>query len=209
MTTCNDLLRRAFRAIGVIAAGKSPTGANAETGLEYLQSLILDLPGLLKNAVWCDVAVAAAYTAREGDRCTVTGSGAVTLPITTTCDGRARPPRDLARVQIIGSTPNAGLWVYSATKAAWANVNGLQISSESPFGAEDDEGLAFMLAVNMAAEYGAEGELGQRTASIAQRAAHSFRSRFKRAGPVDWSRPEPLSPLIIVDGYGLPSDCDY
>lgn len=202
MSTCNDIVRRALRAIGVVAAGKSPTGSDAQSGMEYLQSLILDLPGLLKNGRWREVAVTGPYTAREGDRCTVSSPGVVTLPVTT-C---ARPPHDLARVQILGAADNAGLWIYIATKGAWGRLDALTIEDDMPFGAEDDAGLAAMLAVNMASEYGEESELGQRTVAAAQTAARSFRARFKKAEPIDWSRPEPCGPLEISAD---PSFCDY
>lgn len=210
MSTCNDIVRRALRALGVVAAGKAPAGSDAESGMEYLQSLVLDLPGLLKNGRWCEIAVSGAYTAREGDRCMVTSPGVVTLPASVSCGQGARPPQDLARVQILGAgATNAGLWIYSATKAAWSQVDALEITDDSPFGSEDDEGLAFMLAVNMAGEYGGEGELGQRTVAIAQQAARSFRSRFKRAQPIDWSRPEPLSPLSACDEGPYLDGCNY
>lgn len=209
-TTCADLGRRALRAVGAIPAGKIPSGINAETVQEYLQSVILDLPGLLKNGRFHEVAVTSAYTARESDRCTVTAPGVVTLPTTVSCEGYTRPPRDLARVQILGAdVTNAGLWVYSATLAIWSNVLGLKGSSDSPFGPEDDQGVAFITAVNIAADYGAEAELGQRTIAIANEATKSFRSRFKRSQPIDWSRPEPFDPLSGHDGHSLPNWCDY
>lgn len=198
MTTPRDIVRRGLRAIGELSAGKQPSGSDAADGLERLQSLILDLPGLLHNARWCEVAVSTAYTAREGERCTVTSPGAVTLPTTVTCDGVTRPPRDLSRVQILGaSATNAGLWIYSATRGAWGQADELTISSTLPFGSEDEEGLAAMFAVNIAAEYGGEADLGQRTIGTADRAARSFRSRFKKAEPRDWSRPEPCDPLDL------------
>lgn len=198
MSTALDIVRRALRSIGVIAAGKAPTGADQSDGLERLQSVILGLPGLLHNGRWCEVAVSSAYTARESDRCTVTAPGVVTLPTTITCDGASRQPRDLAKAQIIGEdATNAGLWLYSASKGAWAQADALVISSEIPFGAEDDAGLAAILAVDMAAEYGDEAELGQRTVASAQIATASFRARFKKSEPIDWTRPEPCGPLEI------------
>lgn len=191
-STCNDVVRRGLRAMGAVSAGKVPAGVDADSGMEYLQSLILDLPGLLKDARWTEVAVAAAYTANEGDRCTVTGSGAVTLP-TSYYDCRTasnRPPQDLARVHILGSVANAGLWIWSATRGSWARVDALTPSTDLPFGEEDVQGLAMLLAVNIAAEYGAENELGQRNIAIANAQSKSFRSRLKRAAPDDPTRPD-------------------
>lgn len=197
MTTCQDIIRRALRANGIVAAGKSPSGADAADALERLQSVILGLPGLLHGGFWREAAVNSAYTAREGDRCTVTAPGVVTLPTVITCDGCSRPPRDLARVQILGTAANAGLWLYSATKSAWGQADALTIEGDLPFGDEDAAGLVALLAVDIAAEYGGEAEVGQRTVVVAQTAARSFRARLKKALPTDWSRPEPCDPLEI------------
>lgn len=195
MSTTRDIIRRALRLIGVLASGQEPGGSDAADGLERLQSLILGLPGLVHNAHWREVATHAAYVAKEGERITVTAPGAVTLPSIITwnpaldpfCDPSglewddcttARPPYDLARVQIIGQTPpNAGLWVYSASNAAWRRADGLKITSDCPFGVEDDGGLAAILAVDVVDEFG--GQVGQRTLAVAQQSARSFRARFK------------------------------
>jgi hypothetical protein len=198
MSTALDIVRRSLRAIGVLAAGKQPTGSDPADALERLQSVILGLPGLLHNGRWREVATSASYTAKEGERISVTGAVTITLPSTITCVGATRPPLDLARVQILGaSVTNAGLWVYSASKGSWGQADRLTISGELPFGAEDDAGLAALLAVDMASEYGDEAELGQRTIATAQAAARSFRARFKKTEPINWSRPEPCDPLEI------------
>src|SRR5580765_3968950 len=128
MATCQDIIRRAMRVMGLLQGGQEPSGADAADGLERLQSIVMGLPGLALNGYWREKAVSAAYTAREGERITVTGAVAITLPATITppCgdgDGDSddiRPPKDLAKVQIIGaSVANPGVWLYSATKAAW------------------------------------------------------------------------------------------
>lgn len=193
MSTAQNTVRRALRLMGVLFRGREPSGADAADGLERLQTLILALPGLQLNGVWREVAVTAAYTAREGDRCTVTAPGAVTLPLTVTpCDGElggcTRPPLDLAKVQIIGAVPNAGVWLYSATKGAWGQADALTLKSELPFGGEDDDGVAALLAVNMQDEY-SETPLGDRSVALAQQFARSARARLKKAEPPDHRRP--------------------
>lgn len=202
MSTALDIMRRALRAIGVLKAGKEPTGPDAQDALEHLQSVILGLPGFFHNGRWCEAAIDSAYTARESERITVTTPGVVTLPTVITCNTVSRPPYDLAKVQIIGAdAENAGLWLFSATKGAWGQADALSTSSELPFGPEDDAGLAALLAVDMAAEFGGEAELGQRTVAVAQAAARSFRSRFKKNQPIDWTRPEPLGVYDTVGPY--------
>lgn len=176
MSTCLDIVRRALR----LTEGETgvPTGLRAEDALQRLQSVVLDLPGLLKNATWCDQFVSAAYTAQEGERISVTAPGVVTLPTIITSCGAQRLPLDCARVQILGAATNAGLWVYSASKGAWGKANSLALNSESPFGDEDDEGLAALLAVALIDEYG--GEISAATVSTANASKASLRSRFKK-----------------------------
>lgn len=212
MALSKDIIRRALRLLGVVARGQEPTGADAADGLEHLQSLILDLPGLLNNGRWREVSTSVTYTAHESDRVTASGAITVSLPLIITDCGCSRPPRDMARVQILGAVTGAGLWIYSATKGAWGRADALTLTSEIPFGSEDEIGLAATLAVNMAAEYGAEAELGQRTVTLSVIAIKSLRSRFMRVQPIDWSRPEPLGPFAIYGSDGAAyydSGCGY
>lgn len=200
MARCQDIIRRALRSMGVLQAGQEPAGPDASDGMERLQSLLLDLPGLIQNARWCEVAISAAYTAIEGARVTVTAPGVVTLPDVVTCDGRARPPLDLARIQISGTADNAGIWIYSATKAEWGRVDDLTLTDDIPFGDEDVEGLAALLAVNMSDEFGDTATIGPRTLALAGTSARSFRARFKKAAPRDWTRPH-VDGAVRCDDY--------
>lgn len=203
MTTNADIIRRAHRLMGTVGAGQEPTGVDAADTMERLQSLILGLPGLVLNARWTEVATSSAYTAEEGDRITVTSPGAVTLPTTITpAFADARPPLDFARVQIIGGA-NAGLWVWIATKGQWVQLDALAISDDFPFGAEDVDGVAAMLAVEMAPEYGEAATLQQRTIAKAQAQNAAFRARLKRSAPTDYTRP------LGDDEYAVRGFTDY
>lgn len=203
MTTNADIIRRAHRLMGTVGAGQEPTGIDAADTMERLQSLILGLPGLVLNARWTEVATSSAYTAEEGDQITVTSPGAVTLPTTITpAFADARPPLDFARVQIIGGA-NAGLWVWIATKGQWVQLDALAISDDFPFGAEDVDGVAAMLAVEMAPEYGEAATLQQRTIAKAQAQNAAFRARLKRSAPTDHTRP------LGDDEYAVRGFTDY
>lgn len=202
MSTPLDIVRRALRAMGVLKSGREPSGADLNDGIEKLQSVVLQFPGLLHNAAWCDVAVASAYTAKVGNRCAVSGAGAVTLPTTVTdcLTGQSRPPRDMARVQILGDVDNAGIWVFSATKNAWGRIDNITVDTaneEFAFGPEDDEGIAAILAVNWVDEYGAE--VSARTVALAQIATASLRSRFKKATTEGRVRDLPYDYLPVGD----------
>lgn len=204
MSTCQNIVRRAMRLMGVLTAGQQPSGADATDGMERLQSIILSLPGLTQGGHWREHAASSAYTAKEGSRITVTAPGAVTLPLTVTCDGYTRPPRDLAKVQILGaSAANAGTWLYSATKGVWGKASNMALGDELPFGAEDDEGLAALLAVAWADEYGPSAVIGPRTVALAAQASRSFSARLKKAQREDLDRPAAMESL-----YGYHRDYD-
>lgn len=184
MTTMRDIVRRALR----LSAGETgvPTGEDGQDAAQRLQSVILGLPGFIHNGSWRRdrYVTTGAYTARESDRIIVTSPGVVTLPTVITGYGYPRPrqPMDLAKVQITGAA-NAGIWLYSATKAAWGRADGLTIESTIPFGPEDEDGLAAQLALALVDEFG--GEVSAATVANSNQSKASLRSRFKKAVPVD------------------------
>lgn len=180
--TVLDILKRAGRAMGTLQQGQEPEGSDAADMLEQLQDIVNDQV-IRPEQPWTDVILtsAADYEASDGERITTAGYAAdITLPTTyENDDGDTVPTRDLARVQIIGSGHSqAGLWIWSASKGDWAQVDALATSDDSPFGDEDTRGLACMVAVAMVDEYG--GEVSAVTVSRAQQQANSFRARMYR-----------------------------
>lgn len=180
MTTCLDVLTRAYRAMGVVSQGGVPSGADAEDGLEQLQDII-NLQVLRPTQPWTDVHLisAAAYTAGDGERINTGGYAAtITLPTTYVDEcGVLRQMPDLSRVQIIGGEQE-GVYIYAASKGAWAQVDALALSDDCPFGQEDVRGLASMVAVAMVDEYGTE--VSEITTGRALTQAQSFSARFYR-----------------------------
>lgn len=189
MTTVLDHASRALRALGVIGKSQVASGADAVDALQHYQDMINDLPGLRKGP-WTEVLLedASTYEASDAERVNTSGFAAtITLPTTYEDEtGETVPQRDLSRIQIIGGS-QAGLYVYSASVGAWAQVDALAISDDVPFGPEDDAGLVAMLAVEMAPEYGEQATLSQVVVERAGRQLRSFRARFRRdsATPVD------------------------
>lgn len=181
MTTCLEVCSRALRALGVLGAGEEAAGDDAADALQHLQAMLDDLP-LLRNGEWSEVILtsAEAYTAKDGERITTNGFDAPITLATTYEDecGRTVPQRDLSRVQILGEHDQAGMWIWSAGKGAWGRADGLGLTDELPFGAQDDAGLVAMLAVELSAEY--PGEVRPATVARAQRQVTSFRARFYR-----------------------------
>lgn len=184
MSTMRDIVRRALR----LVAGETgvPDGEDGADACQRLQSVILDIPGFIHNGTWRRdrYVTTGSYTARESDRIIVTSPGVVTLPTVITGYGYPCPrqPIDLAKVQITWAA-NAGLWLYSATKAAWGRADGLQIENDHPFGPEDDDGLAAQLAVALLDEFG--GEISAATTAKSNQSKASLRARFKKAVPRD------------------------
>ena len=179
-TTCLGIIRRAYlSAEGVRGV---PTGDDSSLALMRLQDMILALPLFIKG-VWRDVipdSASESITAEDGDRIFAASTNTVTLPTTYVDDddGETYKQKDLSRVQIIGTATNAGLWVYSASRGSWAQADGLELSTDSPFGEEDTPGLAAMLAVTLEGDGG--GQVSPLIQAQAQAAANSFRARFRR-----------------------------
>jgi hypothetical protein len=188
MATILEIITRSAGAMGLVRSGQVPTGADAQDLLRKLQDVINALP-LLRSGEWSDVILAssATYVASDGQRIQTNGySATITLPTTYTDEDNATvPQKDLSRVQIIGGT-QAGLWIYAASNGSWARCDALALTDTSPFGPEDDLGLAALVAVESADDYGAEV-----SAITVQRAAdvlNSFRSRFYRDVTVKMDR---------------------
>lgn len=205
MTTILDYAARAYRLLGVIRAGEVPSGDRGADALQHFRDLINDLPGLTKGA-WVGTILtdASAYTAEDGERINTAGYDAViTLPETyEDALGQTVPSRDLSRVHIIGAGhAQEGLWIWAASKAAWARVDDLALSDDSPFGAEDDGGLAALLAISLAPEFGEQATLSSVVVERAARQMRSFRARFRRAVsvPVDAS----LTTMSDIGGLGM------
>lgn len=203
MTTILDICTRALRAIGELRAGDEASGHDGADAMLKFQAMVNDLPGLRKGR-WTDVILtdATTYEAADGERVSTSGFGAtITLPTTYTNDsGTTVLQKDLSRVMIIGGA-QAGLWLFSQSNAAWAQVDDLDLETESPFGPEDDAGLIAMLALELAPDYSDAGEVSPIVIERAARQQRSFRARFRRAVAVPVE--DALMSRTIVTSDGL------
>jgi hypothetical protein len=210
MTTCRVLTKRSLRMLGVLASGEDADASDASDALEALQSMLLSLPGMW----WTDVETDEDYTAEENERIRVNSNSAVTVTIPVvvgseekvlTCCGQTilkcegyddRAPKDGARVQVTDTNSNAALtYYYCADVAAWMPVESLTLNSEVPLNADMIDGLAAMLAVRLAPEYGVE--LSPVVVGLAGEARTKMRARYGRRanfaadaamlGPSRWS----------------------
>jgi len=172
MATCRAVILRSIRALRGIAPGDEPTADELAVGMEALQDLILTLHNA--RGVMCDIDVTADYTPGENQRVRIVlGSVvAITLPegvqadpcwidpfdygfvapsltpasgSTGTPDGiQYRPPRDGARIEIVGTVQ--ALYFYRADLNQWKPATGLALDDEMPLNERYTANVALLLA---------------------------------------------------------------
>jgi hypothetical protein len=185
MATCRDIITKAYRRIGIVAAGSQPSSALAQDGLDALKS---------QYTAWVAQGVfgrfrdyrltASAYTALEQDRISVAenNSATVSLPDSITqewvpCEGAfagdygfvargaggyiqtvtERPPRDMSCVLVTTLCDCVTkIFVYDGAKARWQEITALELNDEAPLSTRFAKGLADTLAGNLADSYGQE-----------------------------------------------------
>jgi hypothetical protein len=172
VTTCRDILADAFGALGVIAFGGQPTADEVDGGLLAIGAVVFELHGArgpLRN-----VDASADYLASENERIRVENGAnvVVTLPNSVLMTGGAetgdyafgvvdclsfsigsdgpadgcvlRPPRDGARIEIVGTTQ--ALYFYRSDINAWTPAAPLTIDGPTPLNARYDGALAALVA---------------------------------------------------------------
>lgn len=182
MTTCRDIVTRAYRMAGIIGLSESPETSEAEEGLVALQSMFDTWVAGGMFGRLTDVYKTAAYTAREGERVHTSGSPTITIPSTYAQDGEEgtdRTPYDLSLIEVQdGATRN--VWVYD--RSAWVDLKGLTLSSTCPFAERGESGLAACLAITLADTFGAPIGRSVSSAAAAYRQALSYKLGSERPG---------------------------
>jgi hypothetical protein len=172
MATVRAAINEAMRAIRAVAAGDDPTADELAVGLGAAQDLVMEIHEA--RGPLLDIDVSADYTPGENQRVRVVQGDtvAITLPNSVSLfwqwdpydygfvpgypgqppagsTGAAdniewRPPRDGARIEIVGTTQ--GLYFYRADLNAWMPALGLTIDTELPFNARLTSAFAALLA---------------------------------------------------------------
>lgn len=193
MTTCLDIITRAYRMAGGLRDSAAALDASdAAIGLTELQSVILALPGM---GWWRDVETDEDYTAGENERVRVNTASPVTVTVPTavssarqvlTCcnqielvceDYDDRAPKDGARVHITDTAQSVNLtYFYRADTAEWIAANGLALTSDVPLNADLHLQLCAMLALILAASEGLEAPAT--TQRLAMAGQSTMRARF-------------------------------
>ncbi len=152
MATCSYIIARALRMARVIAKGDEPTATEEADGMAALLSIYQRLAdtALSTDAVRYETED---YEAEEGER--VYSTATVTLPDTID-DGTARLPADLAAVQYLDENTSSAWRTYVSDKGTWVRLDNLTEASDAPFADRNQDGLAALLATEIAHEYGKE-----------------------------------------------------
>lgn len=152
MATCSAIIARALEMARIVAKGDEATATESESAMFVLRAIYQRL---------ADTALATSetryeisnYIAAENERiyCTAT----VTLP-TTINEGAIRMPRDLASIQYRDTNTGTAWRTYLSDKGTWARIDNLTETSDAPFADRNQDGLAALLATELAEEYGKE-----------------------------------------------------
>lgn len=148
--TILDTGKTAMRRLGVLARGRDPKGSESADFLAAFQGMLDHMAATEAFGPLTNVLTSGAYEAGENER--VTGAISVTLPatVTDTCTGEERSPKDRSIV-IVAGTPETH--IYDADLASWVSIRSLVLTDTTPLSSRYAEGLACMLAVQIAPEF--------------------------------------------------------
>lgn len=194
-STVQQIINRALGKLGIIEAGGTPTTNDQALALQALKAVYRRL---ITTGVFGDlidvIPQMTAYTAGENERIVHDGSVTVTLPtelplfvfgndygmVTYSSDnGQVRPPRDGSIVTV--SNTSTGVTtdsIYDGQIKQWISIEGLTATSVAPMSQRDENGLACLLALDLADEFGQ-----QITATMTNAAA-----LYKRHIAYNWSQ---------------------
>lgn len=148
--TCLDIITSALKLARVLRSGGIPKAADAEDGMDCLQSFYDEC---IANGVFGrleDVYLTADDTAQEGKRYLLASGVTLTEPTTIaaedTVDGVERQPRDLAIYEKLTSTGTRTVRLYDRT--GWVNLLGLATTDAAPLSSRGKMGLAACLATS-------------------------------------------------------------
>lgn len=186
---CLKLITRAMRIIGVVAGGDTPQEAEAADALETLIGIYRRMITEGTFGELSDAIPTTDYTACENQR-VIRNSisvGDITLPDTINDNGSIRPPRDgsvIIITDVFSNTTNE--YIYDGAVKSWVALTDLQLTSNAPLVNRDLIGLAAILAIELAPEYGQQPD--QFTVQNA--------ARFNMGLTHNWSNPQTITPGV-------------
>ncbi|MGL4404893.1 MAG: hypothetical protein ACRCT6_03975, partial [Notoacmeibacter sp.] len=201
MASCLTIVNSALRKLGVLASGREARPVDRDDAFQQLVDLYRQLVSQGAFGRLRDVIPQADYTAFGNERIFRNHSATlqITLPETVanwqywndryifgiypnepsqaTQSTSVATPRDCSVVSIIDAfVPGVYDFIYDGQVKQWQGLYDLSITSEAPLSFRDPQGLAAMLAVQMADE--TSGEIGPSTLRQAQSFMTQLTSRF-------------------------------
>jgi len=152
MTTCRDIVTLALRQARIVGIGRTPRAAEADEGMEALQSLYNSMFSNGPFGPFTEVYATADYTAKENERIIANGA-TITIPDTIDNYDTVRTPADLSAVVVVTDVARKQ-YVFSLGR--WETVHDLTLDSSAPLAERDRTGLAALLAMEYAEMYGAQ-----------------------------------------------------
>ena len=157
MTTCRAIIKRALQKLAIIAPGDDPEASEAETGLAVLQGMF---DGWASSGMFgrVDAFLNGALSSDIVEWILPEPSAPVELPIRIRdSNGDVLPPRDLSFVEYVDeATGERRNYLFDARRGAWLRIDNLTFDTDCPLARRNVEGLAAVLAVNMADDFGVD-----------------------------------------------------
>lgn len=152
--TCGQIVERALRRLGVLAAGEAVSAGDLAVGLEALQEIMdgwrAGLFGRLRDVLATDDITAVSF-----DRIIGNDAGGITVTLPTTQDGEAICDGAVVEVRDLFTTVSTN-YRWNADTARWVVTNGLTASSALPLADRFAGAVVAVLAVRLGDEFGAQ-----------------------------------------------------
>ena len=154
MATVREIITRALRRLRVLASGEVPTDAEANDALTVTQGIF-------------DKFASGGMFGRVGDLLPGADAGSqviawdevdgIELPARIQTCGGVQMPRDLALAELADETTNEPRrYLYDARRAAWQRIDSLTLDDFCPLSSRSAEGVAAVVAMAIADEFGAQ-----------------------------------------------------
>lgn len=179
--TCRTTVTRALRKLGVLRSSGEPTAADAASGLASLQSFYMECisGGAFGRVFNVPISAAGTVTAGGNQHINILTADEVDVDLPATVpmyhwdtwrpcrdygwglnvplgnDTGENVPRDKSVVSVTtqyGET--RATYVYDSPIQRWLRIDSLDLNDEAPLSARSPDGLAALLAVRMADEFG-------------------------------------------------------
>ena len=186
-TTCQTIITRALSKLGIATAGVTPRTADNDLGLQALKGVLHNLITSGTFGTLTDVIPAVtSYEAGENERVVNDGTITVTLPDSVPLyytqgdygmvsynsdESSIRPPRHMSVIEEVNTSTGAITTnIYDAQLRAWVDINALAVGDDCPLALRDENGLAALLAIHVADEF------GQQPTNLTLKAAFAYKA---------------------------------